>query len=109
MSKIKPGDKLIAYGAVESILVEMVDYNPHDQMYLVVKESKLSEIDSKPVPKVEFKGEVPEELESFMTTEVLNGNEKLKESFWVKADTVRKINMEPLSGIQKFIAKVFDL
>lgn len=109
--KIIPGDKLIVYGSdshSKPFLAEMVDYDPHGKMYLVVEESKLSEIGNTNVPKITYDN-VPEELESFMVTEVLGGNEKLKESFWVHANVVRKINMEPLSFIQKLVAKLFDI
>lgn len=115
MSKIKPGDKLIIYGPQKDskpFLAEMVDYDPNYNSYLVLRESDVSEeVEEAEVPKLTFSDyeNIPEELESFITTEVLKTNPKLEKSFWVDSKLVRKIQMEPLSGIQKFIAKLFDI
>lgn len=123
--KAKPGDKLIVYGSQgdsKPFLAEMVDYDRNYDTYLVIHESKLSEIGRKEVPKIDFEAGKDENSfsaygedsptkvkESVIASQVLSQNEMLSNSVWVKSEHVRKIQMEPLSFIQKLIAKLFDL
>lgn len=123
--KAKPGDKLIVYSSRSdsaSFLAEMVDYDRNYDTYLVIQEAKLSEIKKREVPKIDFEPKKDENEfasygedspsrvnESILASQVLQQNEVLMNSVWVKSEDIRKIQMEPLSGIQKLIAKLFDL
>lgn len=123
--KVKPGDKLIVYGSQSDskpFLAEMVDYDPLNKSFLVIHESKLSEIKKREVPRIDFESnkdensfsaygdDSPSKLkESAIASDVLRQNEMLMNSVWVRQDNIRKIQMEPLSFIQKLIAKLFDL
>jgi len=123
--KLKPGDKLIVHAFKDNskpFLAEMVDYDPLNKSYLVIQEAKLSEMKRKEVPKIDFEANKDENEftaygddspakinESIVATQVLGANEVLMNSIWVESKNVRKINMEPLSFIQKLMAKLFDL